>query len=354
MAELRRMNRQDEPYQKIEIKDLVEAVKIAAFCQDPEATLKAFNALRTRAPDIAISSVTALRSLLSVGKAEFAESLAEEGLRKYPGFHALRVLHGEMARHRRDWPEMARRFEFMRRKFPDSVWGYVLGGVALGELEQFDAADRLLERAIAMEPLIPPPGVEYARLAERRGNLEEALRRWELVRERVDELAVWLEPARIMCRMGREDEAVKLLTKARWRFQGKPEPMVELALILHRRGHLEEAARQWQAVREQCPQDERGHINGARTLRELGRLEEAEAILQAYADRRDPSPAGIIEWARIVQHRDPREAAKRWAIMREKFPAREEGYVEGAMALDAIGEKEAAERLQPQKPVAYP
>jgi hypothetical protein len=55
-----------------------------------------------------------------------------------------------------------------------------------------------------------------------------------------------------------------------------------------------------------------------------------------------------------VQRRDPREAARRWEIIREKFPERAAGYVEGAMALDAIGETDAAERVRARRPVPRP
>jgi predicted Zn-dependent protease len=254
---------------------------------------------RGGAPDVAISSAMAIRSLLSVGKVDLAESVVEEGLRKLPGFRALEELHGEVACRRRNWSEMARRYRLVRRKFPDAFQYYVLEAAALRALGQFDEADKLLEHAIAIAPRNPAPAAEYALVADRRGAPEEALRRWELMRKRVEDYvkddAVWVEPARIMCRMGREDEAIELLTRARWRFPGRPGLMVELAHISHRRGPPEEAVRQWQEVRKLFPHNEHGYIGGARALRELGRQEEAEALLQTYADRRDPSAGGMLE-----------------------------------------------------------
>jgi tetratricopeptide (TPR) repeat protein len=139
---------------------------MAAPCDDQEGTLTAFNKLRSRAPDLAISSESVIQSLLKVGKHDLAKSVIEEGLRKYPNLRPLLQMHGVIAQYQRDWPEMARRFELMRRKFPDEVWGYVLGGVALRQLGQFNEADKLLARAIAMDPLFPHAAFEYARLAE--------------------------------------------------------------------------------------------------------------------------------------------------------------------------------------------
>ena len=58
----------------------------------------------------------------------------------------------------------------------------------------------------------------------------------------------------------------------------------------------------------------------------------------------------MTEWARTTQEHEPREAARRWAIIRGKFPEQEEGYMLGALALDVIGETEAARQVRSQRP----
>jgi tetratricopeptide (TPR) repeat protein len=290
MDELRRLNRRDEPYKRLEQGVLVDAVTTAAFQERPQATLEAFEQLRVMAPDVAISSTMAIRGLLAIGKIDLAESVTGEGLRKYPGDFKLMVVYADIAGRRQDWPEAIRRWDAVHQKFPYDLWACFWGAVASKELGQFDEADKLLECAIALEPLHPSPAAEYARVAERRGNLQEALRRWELMRQRIEDQTGWVGSARTMCGLGREEEAIELLTKARWRFQSRPEPLVELAKICHRRGPIEEAARQWQSVREQFPHNEQGYIDGACALRDLGRHEEADALVQRYADIRSPHP----------------------------------------------------------------
>jgi hypothetical protein len=71
--------------------------------------------------------------------------------------------------------------------------------------------------------------------------------------------------------------------------QSGPEPMIELAQILHRHSRLKEAVRHWQVVRELFPHSEEGYICGVRAPREPGRQGEADALLQRYAARRNPS-----------------------------------------------------------------
>jgi predicted Zn-dependent protease len=354
LAEARRLSRDDEPYQGADHAVLLNTIQTAAFCEDAEGTVKAFNELRSRAPEVAISSKTAIRSLVAVRQLDLAEAVLKEGLKKYPGANELLLVYADIPRLRGDWPEARQRAQVVRKQLSGNVTGYLWEAMALKEMGQFDEADTLLLQAIALEPTYPPPTIEYAEVAERRGDLDEALRRWTLMRERIEDQFAWVRSARILCKMNREDEALELLTAARWRFQSRPEPMAEIARILRSRGQVEDAVQQWQAVREQYPQSETGYIEGARLLRELGRMDEAEAILQTYSDRRDPNPVGVIEWARMAQRRDMAEAAQRWEIVRERFPEREEGYIEGAAALEAIGKHEAAQDVRAQQAVRKP
>ena len=350
LADLRRAERDDEPYRMMKTLALVEEVKAAAFCVNKEGVLEAFTKLQRHSNDAAISSVTAIRGLLGVGLLDLAETVLQQGLQKYPDHPQLMPLYGAVSHHKRDWAEMARRFELLRQRFPDDVRGHLWRGVALRELGQFDESDSLLARAMAIEPQIPTHAMEYARVAEQRRDYSEALSRWRLVRERFEYLPGWVQYAAFLSRNGRTDDAVTLLTEARRRFDGKSEPAVELARISQSAGHLEDAAQQWANVREQFPHEEAAYIEGARALVGLGRQEEAETILQTYAERSGAKSGGLAEWARIVQKRDPRAAVLRWEIVRQKYPERDEGYAEGAKALEALGETDAAIRLLAQRP----
>ena len=247
-----------------------------------------------------------IQALFLIGEINFAESVVEEGLRKYPTAPQLVRMYGVIAHHRQDWPEMARRFGIMRRKFPGDVWGYILGGVALRELKQFDEADKLLAQAVSMDRLFAPSALEYARLAEQRGEPEEALRRWKRARDQFEENWVtWVEPARILQKLGQEEQAITLLNEARWRFQNKPEPMIELARIARSGGRLEDAARQWAMIREQFSNAKIGYTEGAQTLHDLGRRAEAEAVTQSYADQIMTQAAGSADEVVALRDIDP-------------------------------------------------
>jgi len=342
MAEFRALNRHDEAFHAHTHEVLLETIKAAAFQEDAEATMKAFDQILVRAPDVAISSPTVIHSLLSIGQIDLAESVVEQGMRKYPNTLLLMLPYADIATRRRDWPEVHRRWGLLRKAFPDNYWAYVWEAASLKEMGRYDEADKLLERAILMEPADTGAASHYALVADRRGDLDEALRRWNQMRERVEDQEGWVQASRVLRRLGREGEAIEILDQARRRFPSRPEPAIELARISHSHGPSEGAAHQWRALRESYPYIEEAYTSFAQTLLGLGRRNEAEAVLAAYAARPAPGAAGLAEWARIVQQQDPSESARRWAVVREKFPDREEAYRLGAAALDAAGEAEAA------------
>jgi tetratricopeptide (TPR) repeat protein len=295
MTEMRRLGRQPDPLKDYRIEVSLNAMKAGVLCKDAEATVQAFNQFRILAPQRAITSATAIRALLAVGKTEFAETVLEEGLRKYPEAFVLMQLHADAATQRRDWSEAARRWGIVRRKFPDDFWACYWGAVALKELNRFDEADKLMERAIARNPKHRESAAEYPRIAERRGDEQETLRRWELMRNRIEHHAAWVGSARTMCRLGREGDAIEMLTEAHMRFQSRPEPLVELAEIYQRRGPNDEAARRWQVVREHFPHIEQGYTKGAMVLRALGRGGEADALILRYSEGKKLSQSDLSE-----------------------------------------------------------
>lgn len=336
------------PADKAECKFIIERIKAAAASGSTDATLDAFKHFRTRAPAVAIRSDPAIRALIAVGLFDYAELVIKEGLRRRPNDRDLGILYGEIARERHDWAEMARRFGAVSKKFPRDVWPWVLQGIALKELRRFDEADKLLEKAISAEPDLAAPRIEYARIAESRGDVAEALRRWKALREGIGDEAGWVEAGRLMSSHGQHLDAARLLEEAQTKFETRPAPTAELARVFERSGRLDEAARQWQILRDRVPQDPRGFVDGSRALRALGHHSEADAILERYCSRANPHPAGVAEWARAAQKSNFSEAARRWQRFRELFPDRAEGYVSGAEALRALGEGEAAIELVTQ------
>src|SRR5580700_6139242 len=85
---------------------------------------------------------------------------------------------------------------------------------------------------------------------------------------------------------------------------------------------------------------------GAIALRELRRFDEADALLADAIARLPDRRAPLIEHAWLASaRRDWPEAARRWALVRERFPDAGEAYLRGAQAASASWQHAEAEAL---------
>jgi tetratricopeptide (TPR) repeat protein len=344
--DLRRQKSKDAPYEEQELGKLVNRIKVAAFCDRPEEGLAAWNALRARAPDLAITSTTAIRSMIHLKYYELVDTALAEAQTKFPGVESLAYMHAELSNRMSRWEEACLRWTLFRKRFPANSGGYTLGAIALGQLERYEEAGKLLESRVKTAPDDGMAAVEYARTAERLGNLPMAIERWKCMQDKIHDVTAWIGEAKLLVQLGKSEEALAVLGKARWKFQSSPLPSVEITLINQDRVGEEETLRQWEAIRNYFPAAPQAYIVAAWQLRNLGRLEEAEGILLRYVERDLGDSEPTVEYARFAHGRNWQESCRRWAIVRDKFPERAEGYILGADALDAVGQQEAAAALR--------
>ena len=121
------------------------------------------------------------------------------------------------------------------------------------------------------------------------------------------------------------------------------------------RKDYEEALRRYQEAINRDPWDIRGYLFSGHRLREFGRLDEAEALLRR-ARRRFRSDVRVYEdVARIAEMRpDWPEAARRWAVVRKRFPAQPSGWRGGAAALRKAGRIVEADALFAEAEARFP
>jgi tetratricopeptide (TPR) repeat protein len=257
-----------------------------------------------------------------------------------------------LAEHRADRAEAVARWRKVARAFPrsvDAVFGFGRACKAAGQMADAEAAFR---RGTQIAPENPVPRLEYARMAEGREDWEGALQRYEAMQAAVRHVGGWTGAAACLRKLGRDDEAIELLEQACLKFDTRWEPLIALGRIARDHGDLERAAAHFQKAARNFPQSEEAALGAAEVLRELGRMDEADAILGSYANRREAGWGGVLAYARSAHGRDWPEAARRWALVRAKFPNRPEGYALGADALERAGEKEEADRIRASKPAS--
>jgi tetratricopeptide (TPR) repeat protein len=153
------------------------------------------------------------------------------------------------------------------------------------DLERFDEAEEIMLEGRKCEPRDPYYAAGYALVAERRGQLDEAIQRWKRVRKKFPLHADGYVHATIcLRRTGNLAEAAKLNQQAVKLFPDNRLACLEWASTAEREGDWPEAVRRWQTLSERFPVS--STVGVARALMKLGRLGEAEQLLKEAQIRR--------------------------------------------------------------------
>jgi tetratricopeptide (TPR) repeat protein len=223
----------------------------------------------------------------------------------------------------------------------------------LAPIQALIAAGRLTEAGVLLDaaqfrfPDHAPFAVEAARVAQRQGATDEALRRWQTVRDRFPRSAAGVAGAAAALRQaGRPAEAEALLAAAVPQFPHDPGLAIDHAWLAHARRDWPEALHRWSKVRERFPDQPQGYSGAAATHRVAGEFDLADALLQ-YAMQRFPNAAGLaFDYGWVAQaRRDWPEALRRWEAARVRAPDVPAGYTAAAAALRELGRLDEADTL---------
>lgn len=238
------------------------------------------------------------------------------------------------------WRDALERYPSFARSAPDAV------SIEM-DLGRFDEAEALIAEKRQSAPRNPEFAGWYGLLGQRRGNIDEAIRRWAEVRKTFPRYWMgYVFGSRCLRRVGKLVEAEALAKRAIQLFPNEAQAWFEWAQLAEQRSEWAQALARWDAVREKY-QHVQGEVGSARALAELGRFDEAEERLQEVQRRRPLLDEIAIALARLAAQRgaDPEEAAVRWADVRRRCPQVLVGYQEGYRQLVAIGRDTEAEAL---------
>jgi tetratricopeptide (TPR) repeat protein len=162
----------------------------------------------------------------------------------------------------------------------------------------------------------------YARVAERRGDRDESLRRWQAIIERMpDDAFSYVGRATALRKLARLDEADGVLVSGMQRLPSAPDLACEYALNADLRFDGPESLRRWQAVRERFPDEPMGYAGLGAALKFSRRLDEAEAVMAAGLARFPDNNNLAINYAWLAMAREDWPLALRlWQDLRQCLP----------------------------------
>lgn len=347
LGEFARMRRFDSGMDELKVIELLADARSALIREDRAMALRVWKELDAKYRELAKASPEFLAIALELRLFDEAEAILAADMNR----HSSRMfcLEGlaQVAQRRGDAEEAIRRWELVRRKFPQRSSGYYGGAASLVAAGRLAEAGKLAEAAVRKFPGDLLCHMEYANVAVRMRNWPDALKRWEVVDRQFHHLSGPMGMAESLKQLGRFDEAEEVLRTARLSSPIEWGPVAELARVAEARGDLEEATRRWLIVRERFPLLPFGYFGETEALLKLGRAEEADAVMGAAVDRFPDKLDPLLTYASLAHNRqDWEKAASRWEVFRARFPDRAEGYERGAHALDALGRKEDALKLR--------
>jgi tetratricopeptide (TPR) repeat protein len=254
-----------------------------------------------------------------------------------------------------DLAEAATQWDRARVLLPNAVLRSPDSLNILYELRRFDEAETLARRRLKLWPGDSLGLTNLARIAEARGDLEEALRRWTIVRRRVKAtIDGYIGCATCLTALGRYDEAETQLNRALLYAPNAHGALVALARISDKRKDWPESIARWNRLAE-YHKDGPAFGLAAKAMIELGQLDAAEAYLDEPS-RVYPSAIDIaVTRSQLAERRgDWTAACSRWESVRSIDPYFHPGYYEGARCLAEANRHGEADRVMAAAIAQFP
>jgi tetratricopeptide (TPR) repeat protein len=271
------------------------------------------------------------------------ERIAGEGFKKYFG---EQIQLAREAVHRGDRRDALRIWNEMHARFP---YACMISNETLNlllDLGSYDEADSMMQKGRMLRPHVDHFGRGYVRVAHRRGNAQETLRRCEVVRKRYPRVAEgYTIASECLTELDRHDEAAALIERGRAAVPESCEIYIQRARNATRRRDWQEAALGWEVVWNRFGEVV-GAVAAAQSLKELRLYTEAERFLTEANVRFEKNVWVLMEWANLITAKgDLSDGVARWTTLLMKFPYFAPGYIRGAETMYQAGRENEADEL---------
>ena len=361
LRELSVEQRIDREYDTNRFQVLLERIEAAMAADQRDTAIGIWREVNERFSAQASKSQKMFNLLLDLRELDGAERLINDGFSRRPNDQFYIVGRAQVAELRGDISIALQRWSIVRKKFPFLDLGYSRPAACLIRENRFEDAEILLEQGIKRCSDNVHCLIEYARIAEARSDFEEAIVRWQRMRNaQHDPTHPCYQNGTIglgqcLSKIGRFDEAEALLQDFQNRFGSQIVILIELARIAEGRGTWEEAINRWQLVKAKFPMTHAGYHGQIQALKSNGQTAAVDAVMRELMDRFPDELALALDYANnAYAGADYQEIAHRWVMITERFPNCEIAYNRGADAFAALGNDASAAALLAEAAKRFP
>ena len=243
-----------------------------------------------------------------------------------------------------DHDEKLREWSEVRAQEPDRLEAYLRPARILRDLGRVEEAETLISYAIERFPQSAEPSVEFAWIAHHARNWDEALVRWQEVRQKFVHPIGYLYASSTLVAAERLREADTLLSEAIHVFADSPDAHHDYAWITVHQGLWEEGVNRFLQAIAQFPDNPTLYTGLAICLRKLQRFTEADKYL-GEAIRRFPDNIKVLQdWVAVAKEQsDWPSTLNRSEHFMALRPEQPDGYLAGIHALTRMGNYSEAE-----------
>jgi tetratricopeptide (TPR) repeat protein len=350
LAEVRRVERERD---EMRFQMFLERIEAAMAADQHAVALRLWHEIREGFYLQATRSAKLFKILLDLREFDDAEKLISDGITRYPREQFYIVGRARVAEMRGDIETALERWRIVRQKFPYLALGYAQTAACLVKADRMDEADAMLAQGIKRSYNDVFCLMEHARIAEARGKFDQALDRWQHLRDVApDENHPCYQNgtiglAKCLRKFGRADDAEALLLPFVQQFGVEYAALIELAEIAADRGDAAEAIKRWQRIKNGFPLMNGGYLGQIGVLKKFGRTAEVEAVLFEAMDRMPGELWPAVDYANAAgEVGDHAESARRWSMVIERFPDCESAFRNRAHALAMLGRNDEADALK--------
>ena len=232
------------------------AVGRAAISQrrgDPQEALRLSEIVRRKFPDTIEGYTIAAACLGKLGRPQEAEAMITQAVHKFPNNFETLVEYARCAMSRHDWQKALQRWEETKRQFNQTTVSINIAE-CLRRLGRHDEAEEVAVDLSKQFPGNPWVFVELAHIATAKGDLQSAIRYWEIARNRNPYFASsYIEGAEAARKIGRNADADAILIDGIARLKLDLDVHLEYARNAERSGDFTAAIERWALVKQRFP-----------------------------------------------------------------------------------------------------